>query len=43
MQVNRKIVSNLLVFDARGIAGCLAGKGILWLAAFFEKRRNSRS
>ena len=43
MQVNRKVVPNLLVFDASGIAGQLAGKGTLWLAAFFEKRRNSRS
>lgn len=39
MQVNRKVVPNLLVFDASGIAGALAGKGTLWLASHFEERR----
>jgi len=30
--VNRKVVPNLVVFDASGIAGDIAGKGTLWLA-----------
>ena len=38
-EVNRKVVPNLLVFDASGIAGDLAGKGTLWLAAHFRKRK----
>jgi hypothetical protein len=38
MQVNRKVVPNLVIFDASGIAGSMAGKGTLWLAGFFEKR-----
>lgn len=42
MQVNRKVVPNLVVFDASGIAGSMAGKGTLWLASFFEQRRSSR-
>jgi hypothetical protein len=41
MQVNRKVVPNLIVFDASGIAGSMAGKGTLWLASFFEQRRRS--
>ncbi len=43
MKVNRKVVPNLVVFDASGIAGSMAGKGTLWLAAHFEKRASSRS
>jgi len=39
MQVNRKVVPNLLVFDASGIAGSMAGKGTLWLGSYFEQRR----
>lgn len=31
-QVNRKVVPDILVFDASGIAGNLAGKGTLWLS-----------
>jgi hypothetical protein len=38
MQVNRKVVPNLVVFDASGIAGNLAGKGTLWLAAYFKEQ-----
>lgn len=38
MKVNRKVVPNLVVFDASGIAGSMAGKGTLWLAGFFDKR-----
>ncbi len=38
MKVNRKVVPNLVVFDASGIAGSMAGKGTLWLAAHFEER-----
>jgi hypothetical protein len=41
MKVNRKVVPNLIVFDASGIAGSMAGKGTLWLASFFEQRRSS--
>lgn len=39
MEVNRKVVPNLLVFDASGIAGAMAGKGTLWLASYFNERR----
>lgn len=38
MRVNRSIVPNLIVFDASGIAGSLAGKGTLWLSAHFSNR-----
>lgn len=38
MRVNRKIVPNLYVFDASGIAGAMAGKGTLWLSSHFAKR-----
>ena len=38
MEVNRKVVPNLLVFDASGIAGSMAGKGTLWLAGYFHER-----
>ena len=37
MKVNRKVVPNLIVFDASGIAGSMAGKGTLWLGAHFEQ------
>jgi hypothetical protein len=43
MQVNRKVVPNLVVFDASGIAGSMAGKGTLWLASFFEQRHGRSS
>mmetsp|Transcript_17787 Transcript_17787/g.22106 ORF Transcript_17787/g.22106 Transcript_17787/m.22106 type:complete len:199 (+) Transcript_17787:3-599(+) len=39
MKVNRKVVPHLIVFDASGIAGSMAGKGTLWLSAYFEERR----
>lgn len=39
MEVNRRVVPNLVVFDASGIAGDQAGKGTLWLAGHFEERR----
>jgi len=42
MKVNRKVVPNLIVFDASGIAGSMAGKGTLWLAAHFEEKRRKR-
>jgi hypothetical protein len=42
MEVNRKVVPNLVVFDASGIAGSMAGKGTLWLASFFEQRSSSQ-
>jgi len=38
-EVNRQVVPNLIVFDTSGIAGSIAGKGTLWLAAYFDKRR----
>ncbi|EOD32719.1 hypothetical protein EMIHUDRAFT_467938 [Emiliania huxleyi CCMP1516] len=38
-RVNRRVVPNLVVFDASGIAGDMAGKGTLWLAGHFERRR----
>jgi hypothetical protein len=41
MKVNRKVVPNLVVFDASGIAGSMAGKGTLWLAAYFDERAHS--
>jgi hypothetical protein len=42
MKVNRKVVPNLIIFDASGIAGQMAGKGTLWLAGFFEQQRQAR-
>ena len=41
MEVNRRVVPNLIVFDASGIAGDQAGKGTLWLAGHFEEKRLS--
>ncbi|KAL9190723.1 hypothetical protein ACHAXT_000429 [Thalassiosira profunda] len=38
MRVNRKIVPNLIVFDASSIAGAMAGKGTLWLSSHFASR-----
>lgn len=38
MKVNRKIVPNLYIFDASGIAGAMAGKGTLWLSKHFQDR-----
>mmetsp|Transcript_15606 Transcript_15606/g.32955 ORF Transcript_15606/g.32955 Transcript_15606/m.32955 type:complete len:267 (+) Transcript_15606:25-825(+) len=38
MRVNRSIVPNLVIFDASGIAGAMAGKGTLWLSSHFSKR-----
>lgn len=43
MKVNRKVVPNLIVFDASEIAGSMSGKGTLWLAAHFEKLNRERS
>ena len=40
MRVNRKIVPNLYIFDASGIAGAMAGKGTLWLSSHFANRCN---
>lgn len=42
MKVNRKVVPNLIIFDASGIAGQMAGKGTLWLAGFFEQRQGNK-
>ena len=39
MKVNRQVVPNLVVFDASGIAGNMAGRGTLWLAAHFAKKK----
>lgn len=41
-QVNRRVVPNLLVFDAAGIAGSMAGKGTLWLAAYFKQHQERK-
>ncbi|KAL7496640.1 hypothetical protein ACHAWT_005112 [Skeletonema menzelii] len=38
MKVNRKIVPNLVIFDASGLAGAMAGKGTLWLSKHFQDR-----
>ena len=43
MRVNRRVVPNLILFDASGIAGSMAGKGTLWLSSYFEKRRNKET
>ena len=40
MKVNRKVVPNLVVFDASGIAGGMAGKATLWLAGYFDQRKS---
>ena len=42
-EVNRRVVPNLLVFDASGIAGDMAGKGTLWLSGHFEQRATERA
>jgi hypothetical protein len=42
LKVNRKVVPNLVVFDASGIAGSMAGKGTLWLTAYFKQRQLER-
>lgn len=36
MRVNRSVVPNLVIFDASGIAGAMAGKGTLWLSKHFS-------
>jgi hypothetical protein len=42
-KVNRKVVPNLVVFDASSIAASQAGKGTLWLAAHFEDQKKQNS
>ena len=42
MKVNRQVVPNLIIFDASGIAGGMAGKGTLWLAGFFYQRYKNK-
>ena len=42
-EVNRRVVPNLVVFDASGIAGDMAGKGTLWLAGHFQEMADARS
>lgn len=43
MKVNRSVVPKLgPLFDASGIAGSMAGKGTLWLAAHFGARARAR-
>lgn len=39
MQVNRKVVPNFGLFDARGYAGSVAGKATLWLVPHFKQCR----
>ncbi|KOO28216.1 hypothetical protein Ctob_013966, partial [Chrysochromulina tobinii] len=41
MEVNRKVVPNLVIFDASGIAGDMAGKGTLWLSGHFMERKRA--
>ncbi len=41
-EVNRNVVPKIIVFDTSGFAGSIAGKGTLWLAGYFEKRRNEK-
>ena len=43
MKVNRNVVPNLVIFDASGIAGSMAGKGTLWLAGHFAQKRRRRT
>jgi hypothetical protein len=43
MKVNRKVVPNLVIFDASGFAGTVAGKATLWLSGFFDHRRRNKS
>jgi len=48
-QVNRSLIPKLIFFDTSGFAGSLAGKGTLWLSAYFEnvtmkrKQRQNKS
>lgn len=42
MKVNRLVVPNLVVFDASGIAGTMAGKGTLWLNAYFDSEHRKK-
>jgi hypothetical protein len=37
MKVNRRVVPKFFVLDASGIAGTMAGRGTLWLAAHFAQ------
>ena len=41
-QVNRRVIPHLVVFDAAGLAGTLAGQGTLWLAAHFDSKLRQR-
>jgi hypothetical protein len=41
MEVNRKVVPHLIIFDASGIAGDMAGKGTLWLSGHFMERKRA--
>mmetsp|Transcript_11233 Transcript_11233/g.26470 ORF Transcript_11233/g.26470 Transcript_11233/m.26470 type:complete len:479 (+) Transcript_11233:201-1637(+) len=41
-EVNRQVVPKIIVFDTSGFAGSLAGKGTLWLSAYFEQRSAQR-
>lgn len=41
MEVNRKVVPHLVIFDASGIAGDMAGKGTLWLSGHFMERKRA--
>lgn len=39
MKVNRNVIPDLILFDTRGIAGTMAGRGTLWLSGYFEEQR----
>jgi len=43
LRVNRRVVPNLVVWDASGLAGAMAGKGTLWLAAHFAQQWEQRT
>ena len=42
-EVNRRVVPNLIVFDASGIAGDIAGKDTLWLSGHFGEVARRRA
>ena len=41
-EVNREVVPKIIIFDTSGIAGSLAGKGTLWLSAYFQNRSDKK-
>ena len=43
LEVNRRVVPKIIIFDTSGLAGSLAGKGTLWLWGYFEKASINRN